>query len=170
MRLTFTIQRFNPEVDSAAHPQDFRLEVARGTTVLDALSGFARPTSGRLILDGVDLAGRPARQRAGAGVVRTFQAGGLFPRLTLRDNIDLARRWHRLPPLDEDLAAATGLGPYLHRPAAALPHGTARVGEITRALCLGPRVLLLDEPAGGLSRKEAEALIALVRRRKLADL
>jgi ABC-type branched-subunit amino acid transport system ATPase component len=134
------------------------------TTVLDALSGFVRPTAGRLILDHQDLAGRPARQRAGAGVVRTFQAGGLFPRLTLWDNIDLARRWHRLPPLGEELIAATGLGPYLHRPAAALPHGTARVGEITRALSLQPRVLLLDEPAAGLSRTEAEALIALVRR------
>ncbi|MGH9042128.1 MAG: ABC transporter permease subunit [Acidimicrobiia bacterium] len=134
------------------------------TTVLDAISGFVTPSGGRLVLDGADLARRPARHRAGAGVVRTFQSGGLFPRLTLQENIDLARRWHRLPPVDEELISATGLGPYLDRAAAALPHGTARLGEITRAVSLQPKVLLLDEPAAGLSRHESEGLIALVRR------
>jgi ABC-type branched-subunit amino acid transport system ATPase component len=133
------------------------------TSVLDAISGFVRPDWGRLVLDGADLADRPARARAGAGVVRTFQSGGLFPRLTLWENFDVVRRWHRLPPIDDDLIAATGLAPYIDRPAAALPHGTARVGEITRAMSLGPRVLLLDEPAAGLSRKESDAMIALLR-------
>jgi ABC-type branched-subunit amino acid transport system ATPase component/ABC-type branched-subunit amino acid transport system permease subunit len=134
------------------------------TTVLDAISGFVHPDGGRLVLRRADLADRPARARAGAGVVRTFQSGGLFPRLTLWENFDVVRRWHRLPPVDDDLIAATGLAPYIDRPAAALPHGTARVGEITRAMSLGPRVLLLDEPAAGLSRKESEAMIALLRR------
>jgi ABC-type branched-subunit amino acid transport system ATPase component/branched-subunit amino acid ABC-type transport system permease component len=134
------------------------------TSVLDAISGFVRPDGGRLVLRGADLADRPARARAGAGVVRTFQSGGLFPRLTLWENFDVVRRWHRLPPVDDDLIAATGLAPYIDRPAAALPHGTARIGEITRAMSLGPRVLLLDEPAAGLSRKESEAMIALLRR------
>ena len=50
MRLTFTIQRFNPEVDSAPHPQDFRLEVARGTTVLDALIRIKNECDGSLAL------------------------------------------------------------------------------------------------------------------------
>jgi sulfate-transporting ATPase len=134
------------------------------TTVLDAVSGFVRPTGGRLMVGGTDLGTRPARARAGAGVVRTFQSGGLFPRLTLAENIDLARRWHRLPPVGEDLIAATGLAPYLDRPAAVLPQGTARVGEIARAVSLHPAVLLLDEPAAGLSRTESETLIQLVRR------
>jgi sulfate-transporting ATPase len=134
------------------------------TTVLDVISGFVRPAGGRLVLDGADLARRRAHQRAGAGVVRTFQTGGLFPRLTLQENIDLARRWHRLPPVDEELFAATGLASYRDRPAASLPHGTARIGEITRAVSLQPRVLLLDEPAAGLSRNESEALVAMVRR------
>ena len=133
------------------------------TSVLAAISGFVRPTGGRLVRGDTDLADRPARARAGAGVVRTFQSGGLFPRLTLRENIDVVRRWHRLPPVDDGLIAATGLGAYLDRPAAALPHGTARVGEIARALSLRPRVLLLDEPAAGLSRHESEAMIALLR-------
>ena len=133
------------------------------TTVLDAISGFVRPSAGRLVLDGADLAQRPARARAGAGVVRTFQAGGLFPRLTLQENIDVVRRWHRLPPVDEQLLVTTGLVPFLDRPANALPHGTARIGEITRAVSLHPKLLLLDEPAAGLSRRESEELIALVR-------
>ncbi len=133
------------------------------TTVLDAISGFVRPTGGRLVLAGADLAGRPARARAGAGVVRTFQSGGLFPRLSLWENFDVVRRWHRLPPVDDKLIAATGLAPYLDRPAAALPHGTARIGEITRAMSLSPKVLLLDEPAAGLTRKESEAMIAMLR-------
>jgi iron-sulfur cluster repair di-iron protein len=133
------------------------------TSVLDAISGFVPLSGGRLVLGGSDLAARPARARAGAGVVRTFQSGGLFPRLTLWENFDVVRRWHRLPPVDDALIAATGLAPYLDRPAGALPHGTARVGEITRALSLRPRVLLLDEPAAGLSRPESEAMISVLR-------
>ena len=133
------------------------------TTVLDAISGFVRPAAGRLAVGDSDLASRPARGRAAAGVVRTFQSGGLFPRLTLEENVDLARRWHRLPPAPDEFFVANGLDAYAGRPARALPHGTARVGEILRAVSLHPSVLLLDEPAAGLSRKESEALIHLVR-------
>jgi ABC-type branched-subunit amino acid transport system ATPase component len=133
------------------------------TTVLDAISGFVRPSGGRLVVGDSDLSARPARERAAAGVVRTFQSGGLFPRLTLQENVDLARRWHRLSPAPDDLFIANGLTAYADRPARALPHGTARVGEILRALSLQPKVLLLDEPAAGLARKESEALINLVR-------
>jgi branched-chain amino acid transport system ATP-binding protein len=96
-------------------------------------------------------------------VVRTFQSGGLFPRLTVQENIDLARRWHRLPPAGDELFQANGLSSYADRPARALPHGTARIAEILRAVSLRPKVLLLDEPASGLGRKESDALMNLVR-------
>ncbi len=133
------------------------------TTVLDAISGFVRPAGGRLILGDTDLAAQPARRRAAAGAVRTFQSGGLFPRLTLQENVDLALRWHRLPPAGDEFFRPNGLSSYADRPAHALPHGTARIAEIVRAVSLRPKVLLLDEPASGLGRKESEALINLVR-------
>jgi sulfate-transporting ATPase len=70
------------------------------TTLFDAVSGFVEPAGGRIALGRDRLDGRPAARRLSAGVGRTFQAGGLFPRLSLRDNVDLPRRWHRIagPP------------------------------------------------------------------------
>ena len=133
------------------------------TTVLDAVSGFVRPGGGRIGLGRLDLAGLPASGRAAAGVIRTLQAGALFPRLSLRDNLDLAARWHRRPPPGPELLEAAGVLPYADQPAASLPLGIARAAEIVRAVSLRPTVLLLDEPAAGLGRSESTALMAMLR-------
>jgi ABC-type branched-subunit amino acid transport system ATPase component/branched-subunit amino acid ABC-type transport system permease component len=133
------------------------------TTLFDAISGFVTPGRGRIALGGRRVDGlRPARRLA-AGCGRTFQSGGLFPRLSLRDNVDLPRRWHRLdgPPAGELLAAAGVTAP--DRAAADVPPGVARAAELVRLLALRPSVLLLDEPTAGLGRTESDALLRFLR-------
>src|SRR5581483_11023625 len=121
------------------------------------------PDGGRISLGSRRLERLRAARRLGAGFGRTFQSGGLFPRLSLRDNVELPRRWHRLagPPADELLAAAgvTEAG----RIAADVPPGTARTAELVRILALHPPILLLDEPTAGLGRSESDAVLRFVR-------
>jgi len=133
------------------------------TTLFDAVSGFVRPTQGRIGLGPLRLDRLPPSRRLQAGCGRTFQSGGLFPRLSLRDNVDLARCWHRIDgaPAD-DLLAAAGIDATA-RPASDVPPGTARIAELVRVIALRPRVLLLDEPTAGLGRSESDALLRFVR-------
>ena len=133
------------------------------TTLFDAVSGFVGLSDGRVSLGTLRLDRLTPSRRLRAGCGRTFQTGGLFPRLSLRDNVDLPRRWHRVggPPADELLAAA-GIGA-ADPPAADVPPGTARTAELVRILALRPRLLLLDEPTAGLGRSESDALLRFVR-------
>ncbi|GAA0617195.1 hypothetical protein GCM10009547_19220 [Sporichthya brevicatena] len=119
------------------------------TSLLDAVAGAVRPAAGTV---------RVAGRRDGL-IVRTLQSGGLFGRLTVRENLALPARWHGRPEPDlpADLADLTD------RDAGSLAHGTARLVEIARAASLQPAVLLLDEPAAGLSRAEADRMLRLVR-------
>ncbi len=119
------------------------------TSLLDAVAGAVRPAAGTV---------RVAGRRDGL-IVRTLQSGGLFGRLTVRENLALAARWHGRaePELPADLADLAD------RDAGSLAHGTARLVEIARAASLRPAVLLLDEPAAGLSRSEADRMLRLVR-------
>ncbi|MEW6477685.1 MAG: ATP-binding cassette domain-containing protein, partial [Actinomycetota bacterium] len=133
------------------------------TTLFDAVSGFVRLDAGRISVGARRLDRLAPVRRLGVGCGRTFQSGGLFPRLSLRDNVDLARRWHRLPgPPADELLAAAGIGSP-DRAASEVPPGTARTAELVRILALRPRVLLLDEPTAGLGRSESEALMRFVR-------
>jgi len=133
------------------------------TALFDAVSGFVGLSGGRVSLGTLRLDRLAPSRRLRAGCGRTFQAGGLFPRLSLRDNVDLPRRWHRVggPPADELLAAA-GIGA-ADPPAVEVPPGTARTAELVRILALRPRLLLLDEPTAGLGRSESDALLRFVR-------
>ena len=115
------------------------------TTVLDAISGAVRRAAGEIT--------------TGGPVVRTLQSGALFDRLTVRENLALIARWHRCPIL----AVPAHLDVHADEEAGTLAHGTARQIEILRALLPGPAVLLLDEPAAGLSVAEATQMLAMVR-------
>ncbi|MEL7470161.1 MAG: branched-chain amino acid ABC transporter ATP-binding protein/permease [Pseudomonadota bacterium] len=144
------------------------------TTVLNMVGGFYVPDSGTIRLDH-DLAGKTAWAAARAGIARTYQTTQLFEQLSVIDNLLTADRAGALgmpfgpPPSDAARSRAEGLlafvgydGP-LDREAAALPHVDRRLVEIARALATRPRVLLLDEPAAGLSQSDKEQLALLLR-------
>jgi len=152
------------------------------STLIDALTGFVRPASGRVLLDGADVTSWSARKRAVAGIGRSFQSLELFDGMTVRENLQTAadrRGW--LPYLTDlvrpgkaklGAAASTavqefGLEEELDRRPDELSFGKRRLVALVRAVAAAPSVLLLDEPAAGLSEQETEELGHLVR--KLAD-
>ena len=133
------------------------------TTLVNVLSGFQRPHSGTVALADRDMTGHPANVFARAGVVRTFQAVRLFKRLTVAENVEVGlvgRGAGRGEARRQALAMLTeiGLADRAAAPASALSYGEERRAGLARALALGPRFLLLDEPAAGLAAAEAEDL------------
>ncbi|MGB9369551.1 MAG: branched-chain amino acid ABC transporter ATP-binding protein/permease [Xanthobacteraceae bacterium] len=150
------------------------------TTVLNMIGGFYRPDAGSIRLGEVELAGGPAWRIARAGIARTYQTTQLFGAMSVLDNVIVAARRGRLGnPLGraatlrdranaEALLSFVGYQGALATPAQDLPHVDRRLVEIARALATHPRVLLLDEPAAGLTRPDKAALSKLIRR--IADL
>ncbi|KQP63928.1 branched-chain amino acid ABC transporter ATP-binding protein/permease [Methylobacterium sp. Leaf112] len=142
------------------------------TTVLNMVSGFYRPGTGAIRLGTRDLTGAPAQAIARAGIARTYQTTRLFGSLGVLDNVSLAfapgRLWRRAGRDDRMMAAGllafTGYTGALDRRADELPHVDRRLVEIARALAGRPRVLLLDEPAAGLTRADTDRLGGLLRR------
>jgi branched-chain amino acid transport system permease protein len=152
------------------------------TTLFNLISGVLRPSTGRIRLFGEHNPGYlPPRRVAALGVARTFQHVKLLPDRGVLENIalgthlqgrsGLSRAMFRLDRAEEALllteartqAVRLGLGQVLDVPAGDLPLGQQRVVEIARALCLRPRLLLLDEPAAGLRLPEKQRLAALLR-------
>jgi sulfate-transporting ATPase len=152
------------------------------TTFIDAVTGFVSPASGAIAIGGESLVSRSAHKRTRAGLSRSFQSLELFESSTVRENItigsDRAGRapWlsslvrPRAPELSAVAAAAVDelrLREYLDVTVSELPYGVRRLVAIARAIASGPSVLLLDEPAAGLSGTEVRELATVVRR--LAD-
>jgi len=127
------------------------------TTVLNMLSGFYRPAAGSIRIGGEALEGRPAWRIARSGVARTYQTTQLFGSMSVAENLAIASG-------DESLAAFVGYGGDMNARAADLPHVDKRLVEIARALATRPAVLLLDEPAAGLSVHDKAKLAELLRR------
>lgn len=147
------------------------------TTVLNMISGFYAPDSGQIELQ-QPLAGLPAWKTARAGIARTYQTTLLFGEMSVLDNLLVAMQKGRLGlpfsrapetqrSLALDLLALVGYRGEVNIPAEDLPHVDRRLVEIARALATAPAVLLLDEPAAGLSRCDTDDLAILLR--KLAD-
>lgn len=148
------------------------------STVFNAVSGFVRPTAGRILLGGTDITAAPPHVRAASGLGRTFQLVGLIKSLSVAENLLLARHLHTPYRAGEALVAwpravnvetklrddaalvvdALGFGRYLQTPVGELSHGQQRIVEIACAMAASPTVLLLDEPTAGLSPAAAEAL------------
>lgn len=143
------------------------------STLLDVLAGVQRPDTGRVFLAELDISRAPLWRRARLGIVRKFQTPAVFTNLTVRDNIrtaacgrmplhDLVRRGRRDERVDETLEQM-GLEGLADVSAALLAHGEQQRLEIAMALATDPKVLLLDEPAAGASRPEANKMAALLR-------
>lgn len=153
------------------------------TTVLNMIGGFYKPTGGKIELNKVDLSGRPSHVVSRAGISRTFQTTQLFGDLTVLENLLIAlRRGHLGGPVEalkhvsndtdacarcQMLLAFVGYSGSLHTLAKHMAHVDKRRVEIARSLATRPSVLLLDEPAAGLSQQDTQLLIPLLR--KIAD-
>ena len=133
------------------------------TTLFNLITRLYRPDSGEIALDGESLLGTPPHRVVRRGIARTFQNVELFPTMTVLENV-LVGSHARGARSARELLAELGLAPVAERRAAGLPFGTMKRVELARALASGPRLLLLDEPAGGLNHEEVEELGALIRR------
>ncbi|HXV56902.1 MAG TPA: ABC transporter ATP-binding protein [Gaiellaceae bacterium] len=147
------------------------------TTLFNVISGEFPPTAGRVELFGRDVTTMPARRRAKLGLTRTFQTSRLFLGLTVEDNLYLAvvgvRGGHLRPvrlsgrdgPIRaraRELAERVGLERQLGTLVGSLSHGEQRQLEVGMARAGDPKIMMLDEPAAGLSRGERVALTELL--------
>jgi branched-chain amino acid transport system ATP-binding protein len=148
------------------------------TTLFNVVTRLYRPDSGRVHFDGQDLLRVRPHRVIRSGIARTFQNVVLFPTMTVAENI-LVGAHTKLRPFGERQGAKLAhetleylsLAHLERRPAAGLPFGTLKRIELARALVSRPRLLLLDEPAGGLNHEEVEELGSLIKRlRKDFDL
>jgi len=154
------------------------------TTLLDTVSGLVAPTEGSLLLDGEDMADYIPEERAGLGVVRSFQDCRLYPELTVEDTLllceDARQRvsvlsttlqlpWARRSERDKRRAVdrvigSFGLERFRNHVTGHLSTGTRRVVDLASVVLARPRLLLLDEPTAGIAQREAEAFIPLLQR------
>ena len=133
------------------------------TTLFNLITRLYRPDSGEIAFDGESLLGTPPHRIVRRWIARTFQNVELFPTMTVLENV-LVGSHARGERTARDLLAELGLGPVAGRTAAGLPFGTMKRVELARALASEPRLLLLDEPAGGLNHEEVDELGGLIRR------
>ncbi|WP_230533203.1 branched-chain amino acid ABC transporter ATP-binding protein/permease [Microvirga roseola] len=139
------------------------------STLINSISGIVPPSTGRVLIDGREIASLPTHAVPVAGLGRTFQNIRLFRNLTVLENVVVAAsavRRHGEDPRDgARLALAeVGLGEYVDQLAGELSYGAQRRLEIARALALKPRYLLLDEPAAGMNPAETEDLMHVLDR------
>jgi ABC-type branched-subunit amino acid transport system ATPase component len=148
------------------------------TTLMECISGFRRVTTGAIAYKGEDLLPLPPGARAERGIGRTLQNVKLFPNLSVFDNLRVALHRHqtvdiataalRLPKRHKEeqetvdeanrVLGLIGMETWAEKLASELSYGTLRLLELGCMLALKPAMLLLDEPASGISQKETEAL------------
>src|SRR3954463_1916984 len=141
------------------------------TTAFNVITRLYRVDSGDVVFDGSSLLHTPPSRVVKLGIARTFQNVELFPTMTVLENVlvgahtvsrfqtESSVRRRGLDTLDY-----VGIGAVAQRPASGLPFGTLKRVELARALISKPRLLLLDEPAGGLNHEEVENLAQFIQR------
>ena len=153
------------------------------TTLFNLVSGFQKPNAGRIVFAGEDITMRLPEQIAASGLVRTFQLVQLFQNLSVLENIQVGCHLHtrggifsalmrsratreterEVDARARELLDFVGLEGAADSEARALAYGQQRLLEIARALAAKPKLLLLDEPAAGLSADESKRLSAAIR-------
>jgi branched-chain amino acid transport system ATP-binding protein len=138
------------------------------TTLFAVISGFLRPSAGRVRYAGEDVTGEPPHRLARRGIARTFQIVQPFAGLTVRDNILVgAHLRHRARAaalaIAEEIGHEVGLGEVLDRPAHTLTVSGRKRLELARALATGPKLLLLDEVLAGLNPSEIRDFAPVIR-------
>ncbi len=139
------------------------------TTLFNVVSGYCRPTAGRVTYEGRDVTGRRPYTLARMGVGRTFQVVKPFAGLSVLENVTIASllrhpRRSRAERHAREVLEVTGLADRAHRPASGLTLAGRKRLEIAKALALEPRLLLLDEVVAGLNPTEADRTIELILR------
>jgi branched-chain amino acid transport system ATP-binding protein len=167
-------------VSFKVHPRELFAVIgpngAGKTSIFNCLNGVYRPQDGSILLDGKELIGERPSVIAGMGIARTFQNLGLFANLDVVDNLMLGRHhlmstgfaagalwWGRAKREEaanrrrcEEIIDLLELSAYRHSPVGALPYGIQKRIELGRALCMDPKLLLLDEPVAGMNLEETE--------------
>lgn len=153
------------------------------TTLFNLISGFQTPNAGRIVFADEDITARPSEAIAAAGLVRTFQLVQLFQHLSVLENIQVGFHLHteggvvsallrsrrtreaerEIEAQARELLGFVGLEAAAEAEGSALAYGQQRLLEIARSLAARPRLLLLDEPAAGLSAEETKHLSAAIR-------
>jgi branched-chain amino acid transport system ATP-binding protein len=135
------------------------------TTVFNLITRLYKPDAGSIVFAGEDLVRVPAHQLARRGVARTFQNVELFGSMSVIENVLVGFRHRARRERAVELLDYVGLADLAFRPAVTgLPLATLKRIELARALAAEPRLLLLDEPAGGLSHDEVETLAVRLQR------
>ena len=137
------------------------------TTVFNVITRLYAPDEGEVVFDGENLLRTPPHGIVRRGIARTFQNINLFRTMTVLENVLVGGHTLGRSVGEREAMEAlevVGLAAHARTPAVALPYGTQKRVEIARALVARPRLLLLDEPAGGLNHEEVEELGAFVLR------
>ena len=153
------------------------------TSLFNSISGFYKPTSGRVLFEGSDISQMPAHRRAGLGLARTFQNVALFRGMSVLDNIKLgghgrlasnalSAAWYLGPArreemelrreIERDVIDFLEIDHIRNLPVAALPYGLQKRVELARALAMRPKILMLDEPVAGMNREETEDMARFI--------
>ncbi len=136
------------------------------STVFKLIMGFERPTSGSIAFDGAAIDKWPTWRRARRGLSIKMQVPGIYPELTVHDNMRVAAQYHvRASEMDaaiSQLLARVGLARMTSEFAKNLSHGEQQWLEIGMALSVNPKLLLLDEPTAGMGPGETEATARIV--------
>lgn len=139
------------------------------STLFNLIAGNVKPDQGRVFLDGRDVSSQTAMQRCTAGIGRSFQIPQPFGHLTVYENLLVAARFggaisgSDAPEFCLDILGRTGLAAQADKVSGALPLLQRKRLELARAMATAPRVILLDEIAGGLTEGECHELVATIR-------
>ncbi|MBN1266366.1 MAG: ABC transporter ATP-binding protein [Anaerolineales bacterium] len=152
------------------------------TTTFNMISGYYKPTSGQIVFEGKEISGKPTFQITRLGFARTFQNLRLFHSMNVLNNIlvsmehlarlklpdqmfnpfSVRREENDFIEKGRQILELMQIGEYENEPATSLPYGLQRRVELARALATEPQILLLDEPAAGLSTTEADTLMDII--------